>query len=310
MENTKRTRLISGLFIALLGLWIIGHVLVSAVSGEVAARWMTFAVNAVVTASTAVLGQLSAAVEQFIRTWAPVCLQMGGYMVLTLLNWLVLSRLSRIGLRARYGLSLSMTVLVAVADEMHQIIVPNRAPNVGDCLKNIGAAVFTLLVIAAWCALWQRFHKVFNAETVNYVVFGVLTTLVNIVTYNLMVPVLPMSEVSANLVANVIAWVFAVAFAYVVNKLFVFKSKTNSMKEALRECGMFIGARVLSLGVDELGMFLLVSVVHISGGVSKILMNVVVLVMNYFFSKLFIFKSPAADAVQSEGDSQDQESRS
>lgn len=93
-----------------------------------------------------------------------------------------------------------------------------------------------------------------------------------------------------NLISNVIAWVVSVLFAYAVNKLFVFQSKTGSWKAAGREFALFIAARLFSLGADELCMFLLVDVLAGNKTVAKIAANVVVMIMNYFFSKWFIFK--------------------
>ena len=116
-------------------------------------------------------------------------------------------------------------------------------------------------------------------------VFGALTTVVNIVTYltactGLGIP---------NLISNAIAWVVSVLFAYVVNKLFVFQSKTGSWSRC-REFALFIAARLFSLAADELFMFLLVDVLASNKTVAKIAANVVVMIMNYFFSKWFIFK--------------------
>ena len=134
-------------------------------------------------------------------------------------------------------------------------------------------------------------------------IFGVLTTLVNIVVYLLCDTAMGVFLTGAvlTLVTNSIAWVAAVIFAYVVNKLFVFRSKTETAKAALIEFALFIGARLLSYGVDTLGMVLLVDVLHVSGIVSKVLMNIVVMIMNYFFSKWFIFnkgKKPASEQAE------------
>ncbi len=127
-------------------------------------------------------------------------------------------------------------------------------------------------------------------EMISYLVFGVLTTVINIVVYTLLRPRLHMDEYWAVLIANAVAWVISVAFAFVTNKLFVFRSKSFERAVFWRELGSFVGARLLSLGVDELGMVLLVNVLFCGDLAAKIIMNVIVVIMNYVLSKWFIFK--------------------
>lgn len=148
--------------------------------------------------------------------------------------------------------------------------------------------------------LWFRFPHLVNRETVSYVVFGVLTTVVNIVAFQVCFNTFPMTPVLRNTVSNTIAWILAVVFAYVVNKLFVFQSKITGFKELLWEAGKFVGARLLSYVVDMAGMLLLVNLLHVNSGLSKIGMNVIVMIMNYFFSKWFIFKEADAAPVDRE----------
>lgn len=137
-------------------------------------------------------------------------------------------------------------------------------------------------------------------ELVRYVFFGVLTTLVNIVVYFAAGRVL---GAGLYLVANVIAWVIAVAFAYVTNKLWVFDSKSWERHVILKEGAAFVSARVFSLVVEEIGLFVMIdalkfdawSVVILGralGGdaIAKLAMQFVVIVLNYVFSKLVIFK--------------------
>lgn len=132
-----------------------------------------------------------------------------------------------------------------------------------------------------------------SPEMILYIVFGVLTTIINILVYTFLRPRLPLNEVAAVLTANAIAWVLAVAFAFVTNKLFVFKSKSFEARLFWWELITFVGARLLSLGVDELGMFLLVSVLHVGDLPSKIIVNVLVVIINYVLSKLVIFNKKA-----------------
>lgn len=123
-------------------------------------------------------------------------------------------------------------------------------------------------------------------EMLSYLVFGVLTTLINVLLAGLLYDVLHWNLY----LANTLAWVVSVAFAFVTNKLFVFRSKSMAPAVLLRESMSFLGARLFSLGVDTLGMGLLVDLLHSNFWVSKIVMNVIVVILNYIFSKLLIFK--------------------
>lgn len=127
-------------------------------------------------------------------------------------------------------------------------------------------------------------------EMISYIIFGVLTTVINVVSYGLLRPVIHINDYWDVLLANAIAWVLSVAFAFITNKLFVFRSKSFESTIFWRELATFVGARLLSLGVDELGMLLLVSVLLMNDWIAKIIMNVIVVIINYVLSKLFIFK--------------------
>ncbi len=123
-------------------------------------------------------------------------------------------------------------------------------------------------------------------ELIGYVVFGVLTTLVNILAFSALDQVLHVQY----LIANILSWVLAVLFAYVTNKWFVFKTRTKTAAAFWREIGLFFAARLFSLGVDEGGMYVLVDLLLVGKTVSKILMNGIVVVLNFICSKLFIFQ--------------------
>ena len=118
--------------------------------------------------------------------------------------------------------------------------------------------------------LWE------NTELVSYLLVGVATTLVNYVAYFLATRMAGLSVMAGTWVA----WVIAVAFGYVANKLFVFKTHCPDTGALLREAGSFFAMR----------MFLLVEVLHLNDLAMKLLVNIVVIILNYVFSKLFIFK--------------------
>lgn len=122
-------------------------------------------------------------------------------------------------------------------------------------------------------------------EVLSYLLFGGLTTLVNIVSFF----ILRQFNV-AIYISNVIAWILSVLFAFITNKLFVFESKGKNKKENAKELISFFGFRILSLGIDMGAMYLLLDVLSIGELISKILSNIIVIVLNYIFSKLFIFR--------------------
>lgn len=139
----------------------------------------------------------------------------------------------------------------------------------------------------------RLFSKVLNRETISYLVFGVLTTVVCLVSYELIKLLLTgggeLSTLQMN-IANVGSWIIAVAFAFVTNKFFVFQSRSVSFKTLMKEIPSFVGARLLSLGFEIVWMNVTVGLLHINDSVAKIGAQIGIVVMNYVFSKLFIFK--------------------
>ena len=122
-------------------------------------------------------------------------------------------------------------------------------------------------------------------EILWYGFFGVLTTLVNIISFYLL------DKTGMNVyLNNFIAWFLSVLFAFVTNKLFVFNSKSLDKKVIIKEVVSFFFFRILSLGIDMAGMYICISMMNMNRMISKVLMNVIVIVANYIFSKIFIFK--------------------
>ena len=121
-------------------------------------------------------------------------------------------------------------------------------------------------------------------EIINYLFMGGCTTIVSIGTYTICSSLFHIHYQ----VSNVISWCFAVIFAYITNKLFVFKAKNND--KILYEIYQFVKFRILSLLIDMASMYVLVDLFKINDLISKILVQVIVVALNYIFSKLFIFK--------------------
>ena len=123
-------------------------------------------------------------------------------------------------------------------------------------------------------------------DVVPYLVFGVLTTVVNYVVYLPCYNVLHLSAVAS----NGIAWVVAVAFAYLTNKPFVFKSHDWSAKTVIPELGKFVGCRIGSGLAETLILLLAVDIMGWNGNIWKLLTNVLVVILNYIGSKMLVFR--------------------
>ncbi|NLZ35009.1 MAG: GtrA family protein [Clostridiales bacterium] len=124
----------------------------------------------------------------------------------------------------------------------------------------------------------------------SYIIFGIFTTIVNVVSFFC----LELIGIDYK-TSTIIAWVLSVIFAYITNKKYVFKSTTKSVKETTLEFSNFTLGRILSLLIDLLCMFIFIDVLNISNITSKIATNVLVVVINYFISKLFVFKKTSND---------------
>ena len=123
-------------------------------------------------------------------------------------------------------------------------------------------------------------------DILSYLFFGALTTLVNYLVYFPCYNFLHLSTV----VSNVIAWVVAVAFAYLTNKPFVFKSHDWSLKTVTPELVKFVGCRVGSGLLETALLFLTVDLLRWNGNLMKIILSVMVVILNYVGSKLLVFR--------------------
>lgn len=124
-------------------------------------------------------------------------------------------------------------------------------------------------------------------EVISYLFFGVLTTVVNFVVYFACTDGLHINY----LAATAVSWVAAVLFAYVTNRKWVFESKVRGFMPILREMAVFVGCRVFS-GVMDMGfMFISVDMIGISDRIAKFITQVAVVVLNYIFSKIIIFRN-------------------
>ena len=148
----------------------------------------------------------------------------------------------------------------------------------------------------------DKIKKLLNRETILYIIFGVATTVVNYIVFHLLYNVLWHQQNS--LLANAAAFVAAVIFAFVVNKLFVFESKSWSPATLKREVPSFLAARIGSFGIEEAGLFICERILKLGGVVAitlgdtaldwitivKVALAFVVVALNYVFCKILVFR--------------------
>ena len=137
-----------------------------------------------------------------------------------------------------------------------------------------------------WNWGWGIYYK--NPEIWNYLIVGFLTTVVSLIIYFIATRTFLDPKVDLELqIANIVSWVFAVIFAYVTNRIFVFQSKN---KNIISEFFKFLVSRILSLLMDMGTMFIIVSLLNASDVLGKIVSQIIVIVANYILSKLIVFK--------------------
>jgi len=134
--------------------------------------------------------------------------------------------------------------------------------------------------------LFEFEKKILSIEVVLYIIFGILTTIVNIGTFSLFTSAFRWEE---NL-SNIIAILIAVLFAYFTNKGLVFNSKASTFKEKLTEFSKFMLGRAFTMAVELLGFYLLFNIIGIHKLISKTIITILVIILNFFISKFFAFK--------------------
>lgn len=128
-----------------------------------------------------------------------------------------------------------------------------------------------------------------NKEIINYLIFGILTTIISLTTYYILViTILNPNKPIELQIANIISWITCVTFAYFTNRKYVFNSKNNNI---IKEISKFYISRLFVLLIDMFLMYIFVSKLHFNDKLIKILVQVIVTITNYILSKLIIFKN-------------------
>lgn len=134
--------------------------------------------------------------------------------------------------------------------------------------------------------IFEPFYKK-NKEVLLYLFFGGLAFIVSIATYAFFNVTLGINE----LIANVISWVITVAFAFFTNRIWVFNSPTNGVKEFISQLISFFGGRIVTLIIEEAILLTFITWLGFPSMIIKVIAQVVVIVLNYVISKLVVFKN-------------------
>ncbi|MBO5447772.1 MAG: GtrA family protein [Ruminococcus sp.] len=152
--------------------------------------------------------------------------------------------------------------------------------------------IFDRIMGWGFLKIFEPFYKK-NKEMLLYLFFGALTTAVSFITLGIPQWLLEKAGVSEGVAivpSNIISWICAVTFAYVTNRIWVFESRASGKKEIISEASAFYGGRLLTLVVETLMMWVGVSLLGVNKWIMKVIASVVVLILNYIISKLFVFK--------------------
>ena len=132
----------------------------------------------------------------------------------------------------------------------------------------------------------KKILQVLNTEGMRYLIIGGCTTLVNLVVYAFLCRVV---HLNVN-VSNIISIIVAIIFAYITNKLIVFRAHCSSFGELAAECARFVGARLATMAIEVGGVFLIYNVMHQDEMIAKLATQVLVVIGNYFISRFIVFR--------------------
>lgn len=124
-------------------------------------------------------------------------------------------------------------------------------------------------------------------EILLYLFFGGLAFVVSILSYAFFEKIVKFTP----LIANLFSWLFAVAFAYTTNRVWVFESNVANVMAFFKEATSFFGGRIATLVVEEIILFVGINLLHVDSMFVKIVAQIVIIILNYFISKFFVFKT-------------------
>ena len=139
-------------------------------------------------------------------------------------------------------------------------------------------------------AIQNLVSDIFSAEMIRYCIIGFFTFIIDVGTFELSFYLFPISEVLKTTVSQVISWLLSTTFSFFLNKYYVFKSSNTTKRHFFFEIASFYGVRLISMVLSYFMLLLMINVCNWTPLASKILVNVFVVVFNYVFAKLLIFK--------------------
>ena len=148
--------------------------------------------------------------------------------------------------------------------------------------KDIFDKIMNLPLLRIFQPFYQK-HK----EVLLYLFFGGVAVLLNLVLFVLFNSRLKINE----LVANVICWVICVLFQFFTNRTWVFQSQNNAEQSFFKQIFSFFGGRVFTLVVEELILFIFITLLMFNALTVKITAQVITIVLNYIISKFYVFKT-------------------
>lgn len=148
---------------------------------------------------------------------------------------------------------------------------------------NISAISLLILFMIVCCVYKDELDNLYKKykEIIDYVIVGALTTFVSIASYWVLRLI-----INNYMVNTIISWICAVLFAFFANRKYVFRSKSEKIFD---EFSKFVGCRLLTLGMEIVLMYVFVSLFKINDMIAKIILQVIILILNYVFSKFFVF---------------------
>lgn len=144
--------------------------------------------------------------------------------------------------------------------------------------------IFDRLMECRGFRIFQPLYKKYK-EIILYLFFGGLTFLVSVGSYVFFEFVTGMSP----LIANIFSWILAVSFAYITNRIWVFTDIAHGVQKVIKEVCAFFGGRVVTLIIEEAILFFGISVLNFESVVVKVIGQIVVIISNYFISKILVF---------------------
>lgn len=173
----------------------------------------------------------------------------------------------------KYSQDMNVTEEMSVINKMSVINEMNVAKEMKDRRQ---------LLIDKMRHCWEI---LIQKETISYIIVGTLTTVVNLTAYYWLCNICGIT----NLISNAYAWVAAMLFAYFANAKYVFKPKKKGFVDEMLQISRFFTARFISFLVEEAALFVCVDLLSVNNMLIKAIMNVVVVIINYFFSKYVVF---------------------